>query len=102
MYIQEKLQLFLGLKIGEKGEIFFDPTLITCAKVHEISANYGYYEEECENLCDDEDECMFYFFDVNSECLLYKSCDYFRIPTFRGSTHKKIKSYSIKSKINVS
>jgi len=47
-------------------------------------------ESFCQQLCDDTDECLFYFFNELGRCHLYRECDRFRRPSTPGVTMRKV------------
>jgi len=58
--------------------------LLTCRGQNPCSQSF------CQQLCDDTEACMFYFFNQRGRCHLYSECNKFRRPTVTGVTMQKV------------
>ena len=45
----------------------------------------------CGSVCNRNENCTFFFVNDASWCILYRSCENYRVPKFTGSTYKKEK-----------
>ena len=54
-----------------------------------MSVKNGKGVKECERSCDTNNQCKFYFFTLTKFCVLYSSCDEFRVAQAKGTTYEK-------------
>jgi len=47
-------------------------------------------KHQCEDLCAEESECQFFFFNVRGGCMLYRSCDRSRPTSYDGWTRGRV------------
>ena len=73
----------------EGYSIYLVSSNITCIKNYSISSDRVEDLETCTGLCDDDDECNFFFIHDNSGCKLYTRCDQTREAKYIGTTFKK-------------
>ena len=61
----------------------------TCARKYQLYVKPNHNKEKCQEKCDDNSECMFFFNTDNGWCTLYKECEEKRIPGLPGTTYQK-------------
>ena len=72
-------------------EVHISGELITCAQDPNFGfASAGLGKEGCEDKCNKDTKCGFYFFTDNNYCTLYSACDQTRIPGSNGTTYRKV------------
>ena len=63
-----------------------------CHPMHEIESLDTKLAEEndvCKMLCEQSNECRYYYFNVEKSCKLYTSCNHIRLEQQKGTTYEK-------------
>ena len=73
----------------------------TCAnKEQRISNNANHNQPQCAELCEQTEDCRFYFINIQNRCNLYSSCSKRRVASYRGSTFEKMAGNYLKYVVN--
>ena len=74
-------------------ELFLNRTNSTCTYNgnNQIGWDKPVNSTTCSTKCDQDENCIFFFINDASYCVLYKSCENTRTTKYTGSTYKKVK-----------
>lgn len=73
--------------------IKYDNVMKTCHGDHSISGAKEDSLDKCKRKCDLDERCKFVFYNTNTNCPLYESCDTTTTTTYVGTTFEKQESY---------
>ena len=92
-YIHSKLwNIFLSFSVSfvPGYTVAYQQGKKSCSFDYVISIHNDFNLKRCKELCDADEDCIFFFFNVDLACIAYESCHDYSVTKVAGQTFRKI------------